>query len=79
MLRARLTDDALEVEVCDSGVGLNRAPAHPGNNGTGIANLRERLVLLYGEEARLTLDALPECGTRALLRVPRRALERPPA
>jgi signal transduction histidine kinase len=79
VLRARLTDDALEIEVCDSGVGLHNAPAQASNNGTGIANVRERLRLLYGEQARLTLTALPERGTLALLSVPRQALQRPSA
>lgn len=78
-LRACLTPDALEIEVCDSGVGLHKAPVQDSNNGTGIANVRERLHLLYGKQARLDLTALPECGTRALLSVPRNALQGKPS
>ena len=38
--------------------------------GIGLANTRSRLTELYGERASLELSALPEGGTRAVLRVP---------
>jgi len=39
-------------------------------SGIGLANLRERLSLLYGERASLALSQLAPAGVRAQLRVP---------
>jgi hypothetical protein len=50
----RLRDGACEVRVADSGVGLQR----PGDGlGTGLATLRERLRLVFGEAATVRLVA----------------------
>lgn len=77
-IRARVIEETLEIEVRDSGIGLGKAQPNDTNNGTGIANIRERLQVLYGEEARLELKALPESGTLALLRIPLASLDRKP-
>jgi len=39
-------------------------------NGVGLANIRERLAALYGESAKLTLEANTPCGVIATIDVP---------
>ena len=66
-IAARRVDATLLMTVRDNGPGLRAASAPSG--GTGLANLRERLRLLYGGAAELQLrDAGPGC--EALLGVP---------
>ncbi|MDQ8166016.1 MAG: histidine kinase, partial [Gemmatimonadota bacterium] len=69
-------DCAAEVGVTDEAKG---APDHPANtgagaqldrNGTGLSRLRERLGVLYGDRARLTLEKQAESGTVATLVIP---------
>ena len=69
-LRAQVVDGQLVVEVADSGVGLGRSPT-PGT-GTGLAQIRERLQLLYGSHARLDLRDAATAGTIATLTLPYR-------
>lgn len=59
----------LRILVLDTGLGLGQAPPSRGQ-GVGLRNVRERLALLYGDSARLTLEARPEGGTRACLTLP---------
>ncbi len=60
----------LSVSVVDDGVGLTEQAGQ----GTGLANIAERLVLLYGREASLVVepgDGQSEArGVRAMLTVP---------
>ena len=61
-LRSRIADDQLVVEVEDDGVGMVGEPAREvsadsGGTGIGMANVRERLKVLYGEAARMTIDS----------------------
>jgi hypothetical protein len=67
----RGTDVGLEADVVDTGVGFS------GGSGTGIglANIRARLLTLYGGSATLTLQANTPHGVRATLRLPREPLE----
>jgi hypothetical protein len=63
--------DSVDICVTDNGPG----PASTGNvsrGGLGIAleNIRERLEKIYGDRASLSLDALPEGGTIAVLSIP---------
>jgi hypothetical protein len=67
---ARREGEQLVLEVRDTGVGLDGAPA---SNGTkfGVKQVRERLRTLYGEAASLTLAAMEgEAGTRATVTLP---------
>ena len=72
----RLTVDAevvhgkLEVSVADTGVGFGRAAT--AGTGVGLANIRERLKLLYGGEAELRIADNPPNGTRVTIVVPYR-------
>jgi len=59
--------DSLVIRVSDDGVGLGRATTN--GHGIGLANVRERLRILYGGEDRVRLiDTAP--GTVAEIRVP---------
>ena len=52
--------------VRDNGPG----PAANGDGVTGLSNLRQRLLTLYGNDHRLELRALPGGGAEAMLEVP---------
>lgn len=69
VVRARLDDGMLVVEVCDTGLGLRPAAPRPGG-GVGLANLRERLGQLYGAGARLQLIDNPAGGITSRLLLP---------
>ena len=55
----------LRCTVSDDGAG-DRA----GREGIGLANVRERLRLLYGERAALEISVRPEGGTLVAVRLP---------
>jgi LytS/YehU family sensor histidine kinase len=52
--------------VVDDGRGV---PVAPGT-GVGLANVRERLAALYGEQGSIALEPVAEGGARAVLVVP---------
>ncbi|MCE3261434.1 MAG: hypothetical protein K0R43_513 [Pseudoduganella sp.] len=56
---ARAADGGVELLVSDTGRGLDAGPGKPGT-GLGLANIRERLLGLYGERAALSLEAAPQ-------------------
>ena len=63
--------DHLRIEVDDNGIGLARgATRAPSGGGLGLANVRERLLALYGETAGLSLTERPEGGARASVWMP---------
>ena len=73
-LRSRVTNSKLIIEVEDDGVGMG-ATAAPSNGGwtgmgIGMANISERLQVLYGDMARMTVDSQPGKGTLVRLRLP---------
>lgn len=65
-VRATLIDGTMHVDVQDNGIGFNM---HAGD-GVGLANIRERLRLLYGSRAELVIEAPLEGGALASIRVP---------
>src|SRR5882724_7675389 len=74
-LRSRLTDSHLIIEVEDDGVGMGSAnllerPTGLGGTGIGMANVAERLKVLYGDTARMTIDSHEGKGTLVRLRLP---------
>jgi two-component system LytT family sensor kinase len=74
-LRSKLNDSALTIEVEDDGVGMGSAnllekPTGLGGTGIGMANVAERLKVLYGDTARMTIDSHTGKGTLIRLRVP---------
>ena len=56
--------------VEDDGVGLSTGPAASAGSGLGLHNLRERLALLHGPLARLSVASRPGGGVRASLHLP---------
>jgi two-component system, LytTR family, sensor kinase len=75
-LRSRLVDSGLIIEVEDDGVGI-AAAQQMGNGsdsgrgtGIGMANISERLQVLYGDTARMTIDSHEGKGTLVRIRLP---------
>ena len=73
-VRAKVEGSKLHVDVCDDGVGID---LHAGE-GIGLANIRERLQLLYGSEAELVIEAPPGGGACASIRLPYKMMEDSP-
>ncbi len=69
-VRAEVVHGDLVLSVEDSGLGFGRA--RTAGTGVGLANIRERLQLLYGDAASLTLAENPGGGTRATITLPYR-------
>jgi signal transduction histidine kinase len=72
-LGARVVHGKLSLSVADTGLGFGRATT--GGTGVGLANIRERLALLYGGKATLVVADNPGGGTLATITVPYRSLE----
>src|SRR5690349_19929297 len=74
-LRSQLSESHVTIEVEDDGVGmasvqLLERPTGLGQGGIGIANVAERLKVLYGDTARMTIDSHNGTGTLVRLRLP---------
>jgi two-component system, LytTR family, sensor kinase len=78
-LRSRVRGGKLVVDVEDDGVGIMPARAAAvgavtarsrSGNGIGMKNVRERLEVLYGGEARFEVESRPGRGTRVTLEMP---------
>jgi two-component system LytT family sensor kinase len=73
-LRSRVVDSRLIIEVEDDGVGMggNRLEESSSWSGMGIgmANISERLHVLYGDTARMTIDSQEGKGTLIRIRLP---------
>jgi two-component system LytT family sensor kinase len=74
-LRSRLGAKHVIVEVEDDGVGMGGAqPVEKANGlegtGIGMANVAERLKVLYGDTAEMTIDSQGGRGTLVRLRLP---------
>lgn len=70
-VRARVEGAILHVDVLDDGVGFN---LHAGS-GVGLANIRERLALLYGKDAELVIETPAGGGACVSIRLPYRMTE----
>lgn len=69
LVGGRLTDNVLTVTVRDNGASVDVDTALRGA-GTGLRRLRDRLVALFGDAARLDLASIPTGGLVATLVVP---------
>src|SRR5579862_7638530 len=73
-LRSRMTDSRLIIEVEDDGVGMGSAQLEESSSwsgmGIGMANISERLQVLYGDTARMTIDSHEGKGTLIRIRLP---------
>ncbi len=67
---ADIVDGALRVRVADTGVGYD--PINSGTRGTGLglANIRERLEMMYGQSARLDISSQQPRGTVVTITLP---------
>ena len=83
-LRSRLEGDRLVIEVEDDGVGVEpgRDVTEPVSGlvregfGIGLRNVRERIQVLYGDDATVEMVSRPGRGTRVRLSIPVMAGER---
>lgn len=73
-LRSRVTNSRLIIEVEDNGVGMGKAQLEGSSSwagmGIGMANISERLQVLYGDTARMTIDSQEGKGTLVRIRLP---------
>ena len=75
-LRSRITAEGrLLIEVEDDGVGMEQSRVaansfrRPGN-GIGMKNVRERMSVLYGDAAEVSVESRPGRGTKVALTMP---------
>lgn len=69
-IRASLRDNALHLHVHDDGEGPPAAWSPSTTSGTGLANLRARLALLFGDRAQLHADRDTNGGFSVTVIVP---------
>jgi two-component system, LytTR family, sensor kinase len=73
-LRSRVIKSRLVIEVEDDGVGIGSAQAASqdamSGAGIGMANVAERLKVLYGDAAKIIIDGREGGGTLVRLRLP---------
>ncbi|MEK8045756.1 histidine kinase [Ideonella margarita] len=71
-VKAEIVHGKLAVSVADTGVGFGNAATS--GTGVGLANIRERLQMLYGTAASLTVLANTPSGTVVTVTVPYRTV-----
>jgi two-component system LytT family sensor kinase len=72
-LRSQLNGDRVLIEVEDDGVGMDARPASALSRkgaGIGMKNVRERLEVLYGNQARFSVVSNPGRGTLVSIEIP---------
>jgi hypothetical protein len=72
-LVAEIVHGKLQVTVADTGLGFGKAAT--AGTGVGLANIRERLQLLYGPKATLTVTENQPSGTVVTITVPYKTAE----
>ena len=73
-IRAEIVDGQLAVHVLDTGLGFKPQS----ETGVGLANVRERLKVLYNGRAELIISVPPAGGTCATIKVPYEIAPAPP-
>jgi len=76
-LKAEIVHGKLQITVADTGLGFGKAAT--AGTGVGLANIRERLQLLYGPRATLTVAENQPSGTLVTVTVPYKTVEGTPA
>ncbi|MBZ5646343.1 MAG: histidine kinase [Acidobacteriia bacterium] len=71
-LRSRVAEGQLVIQVEDDGVGISEEATDLGvaGSGIGMANVAERLKVLYGENAKMTVQSRNGEGTLITLTLP---------
>jgi hypothetical protein len=72
-VRAEVVHGKLAVSVADTGLGFGQAAT--AGTGVGLANIRERLQLLYGNRATLTVAEFQPTGTLVTITVPYKTID----
>jgi len=72
-VKAEIVHGKLALSVADTGLGFGKAAT--AGTGVGLANIRERLQLLYGNKATLAVTENPAGGTVVTVTVPYKSLE----
>jgi LytS/YehU family sensor histidine kinase len=75
-VNAEIVDGKLAITVADTGLGFGKADT--AGTGTGLANIRDRLKLLYGDQASLVVADNAPSGTVVTIAVPYQARPVPP-
>ena len=70
---AEIVHGKLQMTVADTGLGFGKAAT--AGTGVGLANIRERLQLLYGPKASLTVAQNQPSGTLVTVTVPYKSIE----
>ena len=70
---AEIVHGKLQMTVADTGLGFGKAAT--AGTGVGLANIRERLQLLYGPKASLTVAENQPSGTVVTVTVPYKSIE----
>lgn len=73
-VKAEIVHGKLAVTVADTGLGFGKAAT--AGTGVGLANIRERLQLLYGNRASMTIGENTPSGTVVTITVPYQAQAR---
>lgn len=66
-ISATAKDDTLEIAISDNGLHSSGARK---KSGIGLANTRRRLEQLYGQSQSISLEKLPDRGTRVTVAIP---------
>jgi two-component sensor histidine kinase/riboflavin transporter FmnP len=69
-IAALTVDGTLEISITDNGLHASASAPRPKNHGIGLANTRRRLEQLYGPAQSISLEKLPERGTRVVVAIP---------
>jgi two-component system LytT family sensor kinase len=83
ILRSKILDGRLLIEIEDDGVGIEpggttRSPVsglEREGSGIGMRNVRERMSVLYGDDAQVEIVSRPGRGTKVRLLMPLTHLE----
>ena len=67
IIRGNRLDDIVRIEVGDTGAGID---VNKSGNGIGLANIRKRLELLYGDKGRLIIRENSPSGVSAVIEMP---------
>lgn len=74
LIRSRLTEDRLVLYIADDGMGMDKdqptGSSHPDRTGIGMSNVAERLKVLYGDVAEMTINSEYGIGTLITLELP---------
>jgi two-component system LytT family sensor kinase len=68
-IRSRCAEQRVVIEVEDDGVGMSVTSASTGT-GIGMVNVTERLQVVYGDAAEITVESQPGRGTLVRMVLP---------